>query len=507
MAAAAYYARTIGDDGQLWLLAREAPREITDNYRDRELMGRVFQAAADTGRLWEIGAAASLLASILTAAATRGIWIKLAPNYASWWPAPAMLAVAPVLMEMQCTLTPIYALQTACTYLAAIQVWPGEARPSSNGKLAAAALAIAVVGCVTEYVVSAGAALTFLVLMHSRRQTSATRSAVFGTVSSILIGVAAGYAVYRIFADVEVRPATQLSENVGHFFRRLWTVPFKLAASLLQCFGGAAAREISRIDPVSKVGAVAIVGGAIVAWLVGRDFGTKQNTSPTDDQAYEGSLRSTLLPLAVSIVAGLLPLLVMDRRPDDEGPFSRYYVGVVPLAACATTASIGVLAAPRRRRAAMLAVVWLAAFAAFNHSGRWCRESDLLRSFGTALRPALSGDLTLVFVDLSRTPYKGFGGYYDMELVARITRDWTDDERRRIWIMPAAYSESPAGPDPLSHREIRRPRRPGDDWRISVYCRGVRRVGRASRVLSAVAFEDGSVRMEELVDVRPQVDE
>ena len=162
VASAAYASKPVGDDAYLWLILREAPDEVLRGNADRGVVGAVFQAAADTGWFWQIGWGASIAASLITAAAARAWWLRLFPQFAPYWGAAALLSVAPIVFEIQAQLTPVYQLQCSALFLIGATFLRRDDRTAGPVRGAVAAVLTAALGCVTEYTLSAGAALLVL---------------------------------------------------------------------------------------------------------------------------------------------------------------------------------------------------------------------------------------------------------------------------------------------------------------------------------------------------------
>lgn len=500
VAGSAYASKPVGDDAYLWLILREAPEEVTRGNADRGVMGAIFQAAADTGWFWEIGFVASVAASLATAAAARGLWMRLFPQFAPYWASAALLAAAPIVFEMQALLTPVYQVQCAAVFLVGSTFLRRDDRVVGLLPGLVAAALTAVLGCVTEYTLSAGAALLVLLAFRFEPLSSERRRARYVGAAALSVGLIAGYAAYRYFAATELRPALEIRGNLEHFMRRSWTVPFKLLQALGQVFGTALGRDVTAIDLMSKIGPPAVLGGAAAAWIAAVDMrrrlGMHRHAEP---MTTESGLAKALFGIAVAVVVALLPLLVMDRRPDDEGPASRYFAGIVPLGGCATLGLLLLLVRPSWRTGAAVAAAGLAAAVALHDAGRWYRERGLLDSAGTELRPHVTGRLTLIFADFSATPYRGFGGsYHDVELTARLTRLWNDEERRRVWVLPPDGLVGTPESEPLFHRELFVADSPNEPWRFNYHLRGLRRSGEVDRVLLAIFAKSGDVRLLDL---------
>lgn len=505
LAGCAYATLPVWDDALIELLLDEAPQRIAEIGRDRPVMYACWQWAADTGRFWEIGAAANLVATLLTAVAARTLWIRLFASSAGYWPIAAVLAACSILFELQATLTPVFQLQTGLVYLAALAVWPLGGRGPSLLAMVSAAAAVAATGTVSEYVVSAALAVATPMAIQAVFATESERPRRLAAACCILVGAAIGYGLFRTLTDPDFRLGTNPTDGWAYLADRGWAVPLKLLNVFKAIYGGALFHDFAAVDLQSRLAAAAAIAAAIAAECVRRDI---RRAVPSHDEA-DPSIASLVAPLLVASGAAclaLVPLLVMGRTPTDEGADSRFYVAVVPLFSCIVPGLVLLLCRARWRSFCLSAVVFAAVLCTIDDCRTWLRAQRILTSIGDVVRPRLSERFTLVMLDYSGTDYRPFSlkKQHDFELAVRCTRSWTEDERRRVWIVPLNFPfdvEETADPaQQASYRRIVSPRPGESTWRFERYLHGFRRAASVDRVL-VVTFP--SADQPRILDVTP----
>lgn len=485
MAGAAYVSRPRFDDAIIWFWLDDTPDHIDPANVDRRIMGLLWKFLASTGRFWELGAALNVLATLGTSLSTFLLWQRLFPGRTAWGTVAATLAAAPVLFELQATLTPVYQLQSSIVYLAALSTWPGSGLLSSFAGSAAAAAAICIAGSVTEYTVSSAIPAAFLIVGRCWGVSPAARRGGLIAAGFIALGTVGSYVLLRLLADDGFRPSLNPSVGWEYVWRRGWTIPFKLVDALTSVFGGALSREIADFSVNSWRGAYATIAAAVVTLVCVIDL--RPSAADHADPAKSLGPRD-LWQLAIAVVLSLIPLLSMRMVPHDEGAYSRFYVGVLPVAGCAVPALLISVCRLRFHFQLSLGLVFLGAFAAFDDAGRWYEHRTDLNRVGRAIRPHLSEGFTLILLSSESSGYKPFGKWsYDVEMSALITTEWSRDERLRSWVIPVGDTQAIPRAPADRKRVIIPPTNTNGRWRFEWSFRGVKRSADVDRVL-LVAF-------------------
>lgn len=480
MAGAAYLSLPRFDDSLIWFWLDDTPNHIDPANVDRRVMGLMWRFLASTGRFWEIGAALNVLATLGTALSTFVLWQRMFPARTAWGVVAATLSAAPILYELQETLTPVYQLQLSIVYLAALSTWPGG-RFAGAFLSAVAATVICVVGSVTEYTLSATVPVAFLILCRTWNVSGAVRRRGLVAVGFLALGTVGSYALLRFAADDGFRPSLLPSVGWEYFWRRGWTIPFKMVDALTSVFGGALCREVADFSINSWRGASAAIAAAVATLMIAIDLRPRA----TNDSTPADSPRLIDLgQLAAAVGLGLFPLFCMRLAPHDEGAYSRFFAGVHPLSGCAVSALLIAVCRARFQLAMSIGLVFLGTFAAFNDAGRWYEHRRDMDRVGRAIRPHLAPGFTLILFEPESSGYKSFGRWsYDVELSALVMTNWTREERLRAWVVPAGNSQAiPRAPADRT-RIIRPPANANEQWRFEWRFRGVERAADVERVL------------------------
>lgn len=405
---AAYLTGPWYDDATFWLFARDLPHGIAAIGPDRPLMCLPVQWAADAGSIPLVFGIATFLTSLATAAVTRSLWLRIFPNAPGYGPAASLLAVSTVLIRFPVLTSVFFAAQTTVVYGAALWAWNRPNRVT----LAVMGLCVAVAGLVSEYHLAAALAMGFVLWAHGRPRTAVA-----------IVGAAVvGYLAFRLIADTGHRDSVSPAAGLSYVARRWHVIPTKLVAGTAEACGGAMLRRSGGIDLIGWGAALAGIG-IVTAWLLRAPTATVE-------------LRR-LAACALAIALGLLPFLAMGRTPAD-GPESRFFAPVAPLAAVATLGLA--LAVVRERIQPWIAgaVVLVAVASTLADARAMRRQSRTLAEVAEAIRPRTADGFTLVLLDADTYSNR------DYELTAQVARHFGTETGRRLWVLPLDYVEARA---------------------------------------------------------------
>jgi hypothetical protein len=196
--------------------------------------------------------------------------------------------------------------------------------------------------------------------------------------------------------------------------------------------------------------------------------------------------------LAGSIMAvafGVLPLVVMGRRPDLGTFTSRFWTPVVPFALCASVGLLASLLRPNRLWILAPLCALLAGWALVSDGILAANELQRVSAWGPTLQPHLSESGICVAI-FENGWHSGDRIPNDYELTGHLARDWSQQDRKRFWAfatLPLALEEdfvSGVGTD----RRLRSPK-------IDRSIRGVSRIGLISRVLWVYVTPSGDLQI------------
>jgi hypothetical protein len=252
---------------------------------------------------------------------------------------------------------------------------------------------------------------------------------------------------------------------------------------------------MGEITLTSNLGIMAAAYGAIVAGLLFYGSRNPQHNAKSSS-TNTISERDVLLP-AVALVAGLVPIVAMDRIPWNPGDASqsRYELPLLPITA-SLIVLIGLILLRRRFWAVpILLLGFIAGNATFSEVWSAISERQQMSDLGVALEPYVASKegITVAVVVL---PERSLGPRRPYELTARLAATWPRELRRRFWAFrlgggPPNYSlfneaESIFGP----RADCKLPR----DFKWSL--RAVTREGPLDQLIMVKPETDGSTSIE-----------
>ncbi len=433
----------IWDDAWLELLVLdEGASGVSESVLDRPLAGRIWEwLVVERDSFYLKAAAAHWLVSFGMAWFTLYIAGQLFPNRPALALSTACLAATTFLCRAQIVLAiqPIAPGLSAVTAFLAIFLIAGTipARlPAWNtaARWLAGSAVLAIGGLISEYfVASALAGIAWILFLGlGAEQRARTRSYRAGLVLFLL--TLAIYFVYHQMSSAEarqvVRPESFLLEGLS--WRAKVTLPVWVSTIYVGCMGAMLDR-IGSLRMLNYTDVASVAAGimlAIVTWL---PF-IRRGAEP--EQTNAGFLEPRLLAGSIMAVAfGVLPLVVMGRRPDLATFTSRFWTPVVPFALCA---SVGLLASLLRQNRLWILpplCALLAGWALVSDGIPAANELQRVSAWGPTLRQHLGDEgISVAIFENGWEPAKRPPA--DYELTARLARDWSADERRRFWAFP-----------------------------------------------------------------------
>jgi hypothetical protein len=427
----------VHSDAVLTLLERERGKAALAAYHpDRPLYGGMLQLTENvvgTGRVVQV--AAALAAWAVLAWLTSLLWKRLFPGEERWSWLPALLVLAPIVVQVQFVgLTIAYpGILPVSLVLGALLLdlpSPGVRRPAHA---AAALLPAALSVVISEYGVAAafGGAALALVMRHRR------------SAALLALGAGAGAFVFHLISNPAARPditaATQLPHVLDHPLRAFgrWLLGFWYA--LAGAYGDAAWRL--ELDPDSRGTLVAFALGLVsvpFAMTAVRRF------APPDPRAFD---RRRATGLIVAMGAATLPVVLAGRDvawygSRIPGYETRFLLPALPFACVLVAAALVRLLVPGVLPAAAAVLVFLCVQQAWQGAFEMRRVQSWARDLSRVLQPLVrkSPGITLAVVAADPSPTSG------PITTGKVTLGWTFDDAARTWVLSLDKAPRLVGP-------------------------------------------------------------
>jgi len=185
--------------------------------------------------------------------------------------------------------------------------------------------------------------------------------------------------------------------------------------------------------------------------------------------------------LLLALLAGLFPVVVMGRFGNGREVDTRFWLPVLPIAACLTTYLISSLTKQRFTLGILLILSFLCGHTIAKDAYGEVHAARTARSWGRTLHSKMSAEgINVAFIVYDVTDTKKCEPIeLSYELTARMTERWPTKDRNRFWVWAA----------PLWGNEV-----PDPPEEIDVKIRGVERKGVVSKYFWLSIDERGGVR-------------
>jgi fluoride ion exporter CrcB/FEX len=425
------------------MLTQSAGQSLQASSQDRLFWGAVFGWQEHQGVLWPCLYIQQWIGWTAMALAAMAVWAVFFPALPQFRLLAGWLAVAPVICQIQMLfIGNLYLIQVAVVYLGLITLYrcaTSDATRTWKGWLAGGSVGLAVFlfTLLTEYTVpgSLAAAVVLWFLLGQRGIKGKNRLLATGLLPAAAL---AGYLCYSLVNEAQVRPDVR-PEKVMMDSGLAATAKLagrNLVNDLWQLAAGRTLQQWGSIQfEAGKKGLMVIGGaalGAIALLLASRRqarSAAKNGPSSTADWKSAGVLLG-------AIAMGLLPVVLMGRAGHAYKLETRYWLPVMPLAACLTLA---VFASVCRRQFASSLILGLGFLCGYTTLTEFFHERGELKqaqAWGVMLRPRLSDNGLNVAYVVYDTPQRtkcleDIGLCYEM--TARMTQNWSAPDRNRFW--------------------------------------------------------------------------
>ncbi len=346
----------------------------------------------------------------------------------------ALLTLWPALATTQYTtiITVYDANLPVSLALAGLLLCLREEPERERARIFGAAALVAFGVMITEYALAAGFAAVALLAVRRR----------FRKAGAMFAGVAVGYAVFWLTADLDFRPKQSPAVQVIKLLHEPHRAIVRFFEGLWHCLVGAwagAAGEI-RFRPDSPSTLLALVVAGVAAVLFVRTYRRRSTGAPSDPSERVG------VSLLAAVGAGILPIVLANRQVIVADPYeTRYLVPVLPFAATALAVGVSRLVMPRFRPAAAGVLAAVASYGIVSGAFQARTSQRNMEALGERLRPLLRDPGYTIAVVPRAWRYEG------SDLTPKVTWNWTDEEARRAWLLSEDSAAERYGPRSACH--------------------------------------------------------
>ena len=420
------------DDAYLVLFLREAGvGALAAQHPHRPLFGLLLKWAAEAFGIHRGPYVAMATACWgLLAWQTHRLSRRLLPGAPEPAVLAALLTLTPILVTTQYTTvtTVLPANVPVSLCLAALLICLRDDAQGDRARLLGAAVLVAASVVLSEYGIAAGAACVAL-LAACRRYRAA---------GVLFLGTASGYLLFRAGADLSVRAKQSPSAQLGVLLGHPHLAALRFLEGMWRCLVGAWATAAGaiRLSFSDRSTLLAALAGALAAATVALVY---RRADPEARGPFGGRER---LGLLAAIAGGILPVVLANRSLTSGDPYeSRYLLPVLPFAALAAAFSLHRMTAPRFRKGACAALAFVAGYWVVAGAFEARRDQRRMEEIGARLRP-LVRDSSGITVAVVPDKWKLDGS----DITPKVTWTWSDEDAKRVWVMPASRAAVEFGP-------------------------------------------------------------
>jgi hypothetical protein len=437
----AIWAFPIWDDAWFWLLLQaNGTGAITTTWVDRPVMGTVWSLLATTEpAFWRASLVAQALLWPSLGIISAILWAMLFPHLRQYAMVVGCITVAPIISRVQMVTANIalaHLLSVVLAYGALVLLLrfvTAEGRPGA----VALGLSLPMLGfgiLVTEYALPVVIVMVIIFWSYTRRASdAATKVRAWRAIILSSLTASVAYAIFFLLADFTVRqgevsPLHAFTLGTAHLVR----FPFKVVESFWQSIAGGFVQALREVTLTSKSGVMAAAYGALVAGLL--YYGSRNTQHRAESLPRYLIKKQDALPLAVAVVAGILPTLAMGRMPWNpvDGMSSRFELPLLPITVGLIVLISFGLVRQRFWAVPILLLGFVAGNATYTEVRAAIRERQQMSALGAALQTHVSSKAgyTVAAVVL---PDRSLGPRRPYELAARLTATWPPELRDRFW--------------------------------------------------------------------------
>jgi hypothetical protein len=437
LAAGAYLAFPVYDDGYMMLFLREPGVDFRHVNRDRPIPGLLHQALVSLGgqHAW-FYAGINVVLWLVLALEARALFRRLFPDLKEYGMLGACLTLAPVVVQVQVSSLVVAAtvvLFTILSYAAILLCLKSAEQPGMGylaGGLALAAAASYSCEYATAALLAGATVLTGIGLSGSEPSLRSRLVVRAGALSAVAV---LAYLLFLKTADFAIRPDVDPGAAVGRSWEKVVRAALGSLAGLWYSIVGAYGSALARLAP-SWSSKSSLIGFMFALVALGLAVAALPRLASS-----VARFSGRTFYLALAILIGLGPAALMGRAPMLTDYESRMRVPILPIAAALTLYLALSLVHPDKRWAPVALLGAAMGYATWTTIYSNVHEVQILNGLGSLLKPYAESKpegFTVAVVSLPRM---------QNEMTAHVTSRWPEAFERRFWIYNAETARSRFG--------------------------------------------------------------
>lgn len=437
LGAGAYWAYPTWDDGLFWFQLNDLGPSIWKTASgERPVLGYLLRQLGEHGLLPGSLGVFFAITWLGTGLVARSYWREFFPAWRPLAPVVTALAVAPVLIQTQLiAVYPIVSAHLACVVTLVVCILVGRpwrrTVPLWVARLVGA-LVVFAASLISEYPVLATIVGSLSLAASGRDDLPAVYRPKRLSWLILCAAAVAGYLVYHGTSSLEARPEIKPEVAlVTQGARRLLELPVRVPFAIWAGALGEFFRGIGQITFFSGSIVGLAYGGLLGAGaflLLRRRIATSEVISPNSKHTRTAGL------LVVVLGLGLVPIILMATSPQ-QNIGSRLWFPLFPIPICLTVWLLVCAVRPRFHIVMAVGSIFLSGYLCANAAATARNIRRSTDALGSVIRERLApaGLTVALFTSYPTNSFVGSPTPRPYELAARLSRNWTKEERHRFW--------------------------------------------------------------------------
>ncbi|HEX7360720.1 MAG TPA: hypothetical protein VF283_09525 [Bryobacteraceae bacterium] len=440
------------DDGYWAMLLKElGPPGTLTGYLGSPAIGWLWYVLVQSCGIyfWPVAILLSAALWVIFALESSYFWIVQFPEHSECAPLAGCLTIAPIVVAVQTTtlaLASVALLPAALAYASLFMLMRASRSEASNYPFIFGLVTLAAGAILGESALPVGIIIFILFIRGYLPQSDGVlRQQAKRIAYTALATTAVAYIVYRVTTYSSSAAASHVSRGI---WRTAAGLPFNILSAAWHTVIGAYGTAVGSfyLSWGSKTLLVSLVVGLLFAWIIASAV-ISENGEPF-------TAWHRLQTAVLALFAALIPIEIMhpngasSQFPRYMEYASRFFIPILPVAACLTIALFLSFVQPRRRAIIVAALGVLIGFTLLNQIWTGFHRQTTLAGIGSSLKPYVAASSGTVVGVLSTNGLC----FADYACTAKATSNWPAETSKHFWM----YTEREA----LRHLGPRKPCRP-----------------------------------------------